>query len=523
MKALLFFVLALPLLLPAQSLETARRLAADGNHREAADLLKPLVLSPKTAAQTTADALSALSTSLDVLDAGDELRETADAAAKLHPQDHRVLLAASEHQQRIRGMQLLVAALSSSAKAPPQERVEVLWALYGALTARGKMGPEDFIKLTDITTFSGPASRDPFYFYRQDDIYPTDDSGKPVFFIIPASWDAAKNDGERIRWLLDQIARLAPGNESVMGAMWGSLIHASLRRSKVEKIAELDCLPLFRTFLSAPKDDRVLPSGLKLDELRGQAQRGIYDELLDRQQRPALVAEMREWLKTASKDEAKWMREDIEMLTGAYGRFLGHPPQIAGQKATLEFIWRNARQVGFTARRIDVAGILAETEKRLSEYHQVGYIDPDKIPEDSITHMRSIGTRLLLQGAEKFLSKPITEWRMDLQPAPNHEESTVKVSTPLSEAGAYWIEATLAGGHKARCVLWIESIALVATQMRQGMHYFLADAITGAPIAGAELRLFGFNHDYERENATHTPPQRENRPRRRRHRALCDL
>ena len=113
--------------------------------------------------------------------------------------------------------------------------------------------------------------------------------------------------------------------------------------------------------------------------------------------------------------------------------------------------------------------------------------------------MRSIGTRLLLKGADKFLSAPVAEWRMDLQPAANHEESTVKVSTPLSEGGAYWVESTLAGGHKARCVLWIESLALVATQVRDGMHYFLADAITGTPLAGAELRLFGCKEDYEKK------------------------
>lgn len=220
---------------------------------------------------------------------------------------------------------------------------------------------------------------------------------------------------------------------------------------------------------------------------------------MDRNQRPALVTEIREWLKTASKEDAKWMREDIEMLTGAYGRFLGHPPQIAGQKATLEFIWRNSTEVSLTARRIDVAGILAESEKRLSVTAKSEFPDPEKITKDSLIHMRSIGTRLLLSGAEKFLSKPVAEWRMDLQPAADHEESTVKVATPLSEAGAYWIEATLPGDHKARCVLWIESIALVAMQMRQGMHYFLADAITGAPIAGAELRLFGFDYDYEKK------------------------
>ena len=484
MKALLFFLLALPLVLSGQSLEKARRLAADGNHREAADLLTPLVLSPQTDVKTTADALRNLSTSLGVLDAETEFRETADAAAKLHSQDPRVLLAASLNQERIRQMQLLTAALPSSAKAPPAERVEVLWSLYEALTEHSEMDPEDFPHLTDMSSVT---TGDPFSFYG-DGTYPRDASGKPIFFVIPESWEAAQNDGERIRWLLDQFARLAPGNEAVAGALWAKLIHPSLRiLTDFKAPADHDCLALFRAFLRASNEDRFLPQSLKLDELQDHAQGSIQSELMDRNQRPALVTEIREWLKTASKEDAKWMREDIEMLTGAYGRFLGHPPQIAGQKATLEFIWRNSTEVSLTARRIDVAGILAESEKRLSVTAKSEFPDPEKITKDSLIHMRSIGTRLLLSGAEKFLSKPVAEWRMDLQPAADHEESTVKVATPLSEAGAYWIEATLPGDHKARCVLWIESIALVAMQMRQGMHYFLADAITGAPTGVRDL------------------------------------
>ena len=331
MKLLLLFLLAIPLLATGQSLEKARRLAADGNHREAADLLKPLVLSPKTDTQTAANALRVFSTSLAQLYAYDEIRETADTVAKLHPQDHHVLLAASLHQPRIRRLQILVAALPLSTTAPPAQRVEVLWALFDALTGHSEMDADDFIQLTDIATLPGPDASDPSFY--GDGTYPRDAAGHPIFFAIPTSWDTAKNDGERIRWLLDQIAGLAPGNTAVTGAMWARLIHPSLLSLSVETPADHDCLPLFRTFLRASKEDRVLPQALKLDELRDHARGGIHQELLDRHQRPALVAEMREWLKTASKDDAKWMREDIEMLTGAYGRFLGHPPQVAGRRS----------------------------------------------------------------------------------------------------------------------------------------------------------------------------------------------
>lgn len=255
MKAFLL-LLIVPLFASAQSLEKARRLAADGNHREAADLLQPLVLSSKIDPTTTAQALDLLAPCLSKLDADDELEKALETAARNHSKDYHVLFAAAQAydrltesgdfvdgqfvrdvsgnfesgaRDRIRRLQLLTSAASVSDAASPQERVEILWALYQTLTFDGRLEVGDFTKLTDISTLPGYGVDQSFYYYGNDDHYPCDTKGKPVFFSVPASWDAAKNDGERIRWLLDQIGRVAPGNAPVMGALWASMIHGSLR------------------------------------------------------------------------------------------------------------------------------------------------------------------------------------------------------------------------------------------------------------------------------------------------------
>src|SRR5690606_32807508 len=36
-----------------------------------------------------------------------------------------------------------------------------------------------------------------------------DEAGNPVFYQIPTSWEASKNDGERWRWLLEQVKKSA--------------------------------------------------------------------------------------------------------------------------------------------------------------------------------------------------------------------------------------------------------------------------------------------------------------------------
>ena len=43
--------------------------------------------------------------------------------------------------------------------------------------------------------------------YNNDFIILVDENGQPVFYKTPRSWEEATNDGERLRWLLGEIAK----------------------------------------------------------------------------------------------------------------------------------------------------------------------------------------------------------------------------------------------------------------------------------------------------------------------------
>ncbi len=45
-------------------------------------------------------------------------------------------------------------------------------------------------------------------------VRPVDADGNPIFYQVPTSWDAAKNDGERWRWLLETMVEWHPARRN---------------------------------------------------------------------------------------------------------------------------------------------------------------------------------------------------------------------------------------------------------------------------------------------------------------------
>ena len=75
--------------------------------------------------------------------------------------------------------------------------------------------------LTDLGEL--PDYGEPYYGSR-DVGTPVDADGNPVFYPICKSWDEAKNDGERWRWLLTQAAE-ADGSRAVeAAAQWAGFL-----------------------------------------------------------------------------------------------------------------------------------------------------------------------------------------------------------------------------------------------------------------------------------------------------------
>ena len=81
---------------------------------------------------------------------------------------------------------------------------------------------------------------------------------------------------------------------------------------------------------------------------------------------------------------------------------------------------------------------------------------------------------------------------MELAPRENHFDKRITVTTPLQKAGAYLVTAKVEGGNTSKIIVWVADTAIVKKTLKDETLYFVADAVTGAPVAKANLEFFGY-------------------------------
>jgi hypothetical protein len=102
--------------------------------------------------------------------------------------------------------------------------------------------------------------------------------------------------------------------------------------------------------------------------------------------------------------------------------------QPAGRGATLEYTFRNGNRVHFAAHRIHVERLLEDVKAFIRS-------NPKRLDWRRI-NVADLGMRLVENGEKKYVGKEVADWRLDLDPAPNHFDRRITVTTPLQDAGA---------------------------------------------------------------------------------------
>ena len=107
-------------------------------------------------------------------------------------------------------------------------------------------------------------------------------------------------------------------------------------------------------------------------------------------------------------------------------------------------------------------------------------------------NISEIGYRLVQENQEKYIGDEVARWKLDLEPRDKHFDKRITVTTPLQKAGAYLVTAKVADGNTSKIVLWLADTAIVRKPMPDKSFYFVADAVTGAPIAKANVEFFAY-------------------------------
>ncbi len=441
----------------------------------------------------------------------------------------------SWERDRVRALQLLNRA---EAKLPQDRKaadMATVFETYAQALSLNRLSGQAW-RLTDKTDLSELPDYTPGW-YRgfSSRGAPATTDGQPIFYPLPETFDQAVNDGQRWRWALTQVAEYNPRKTNSMRMQWGSFllsqfgvqtmarspyagrligptsekddqsgpyaVHTLQENETLAKLAtgvarfelpdEYNFIKVFREVAENPQTGQGAQALLKLAS--------IYQ---NRRQLPKAAEVLKQLIRQYGNGPRGQYKQQLEQITGNWGQFepIGsQPPQgRTGDGAVFDFRFRNGQEVSFEARPINIELLGQDVQAYLKG--NPARLDWQKINIDAIGN-------ILVQGKqEKYLGEPAAKWTVKLKPAEDHLDRRITVTTPLQKAGAFFVTARMSQGNTCSTVLWLTDTVIFKKPLEGQTFLFVADSLTGEPVSGATLELFGYRVDYIR-----VPGQRGNR------------
>lgn len=433
----------------------------------------------------------------------------------------------SLERDRVRGLQLMVQAeqVMREADVDPATQAGFYFEFAGYfLNNREGNSAGRLQVLTDLDELPDYEIADNRYGWGRRNTYqstgfPVDADGKPVYFHMPDSFEAAPNDGARWRWLLHRAGEVHEPSKhgadfQLADFYWQQLgvqTMGSMPRSRGDEEGELDEQTGPFAVSSLDKNETIakLATGVKRFELPDEFNFiRIFRDLADRessgyaetalarlatifqnrQQYSDAAIILRENIERFGDGTNKYKQRQLDQIIGNWGMFEQNKSQVAGQGAELSYRFRNGGAVEFEAQTINVDKLLADVKAYLKS-------TPNRVDWNKY-NIGNIGYRLINQNQEQYLGETIAKWNLELEPRDNHYDRRVTVSTPLQQAGAYLVTAKMQDGNISRIIVWLDDTAIVKKNLGKTALYYVADAKTGAPVPGANVEFFGFRSRY---------------------------
>jgi len=420
-------------------------------------------------------------------------------------------------RDRIRALQLMVQAMPA-VEAEPDKNAAADFYLAFSRALLSNRGYQEAWRLQYLSDLATLPDYDPGWGYGgQATGAPVDAAGQPIYYTVPESFEKAENDGQRWRWTLSRAAKLQPAklNET----RW-ELASFCQNQFGVQTIAE------YGMFFGRPqsgdkdKDESgtfalhtlaenetiarlaigirrfTLPDEFNYikiyEQIAADPKTGHGDDSLDalarefenRRQYPRAAEFWRAGILAYGKGPNNFRELQLQQIVSNWGRFDGVGTQPAGKGATVDFRFRNGKKVTFDAQQIKVDKLLTDLKAYLKS--NPAQLDWAKM------NIGDIGYRLVEQDQKQYVGERVATWEMELEPREQHFDKRITVTTPLQKAGAYLVTATMADGNTSKIILWVADTAIVKKPLEGKTFYYVADAVTGAPIEKANLELFGY-------------------------------
>jgi uncharacterized protein YfaS (alpha-2-macroglobulin family) len=531
----------------------AAYLQNQGNFKEALEIFQKLTLNPDYNRDLVPEGLRRAVECLTKLDREGEIDDYCEAVIRIHQENWRLLESAADiylhgtHRGSIiagkfvRGQQRRPASGSSSARRVNMEIRDRARALqlydHARLLVIQKADPKEIAKFFEkfsealypsgldeiawrlqiLTDLKSLPDYDAERFAEDKAVgAPVDADGNPIYYRIPESFDAAKSDGERWRWTWWQVGvhdpqRIDAVRMAFARFLWTQFDVQTLYDSEMRYGANRYRKQIPQYPLETLGEDETLAklaTGVKRFKLpdefnfikiyQGLAKPDSSEEWYANRELASIFTDRHQFSKAAGylrkaielSPESTYEIENLAQIEGNWGRFENATAFPAGQGATLEYVFRNAKQVEFEAWEIKIPQLIEEIKKYLKEKPKD--VDLNEHLDRVNLQIYEIGRRLIWENDLKYLGQRVAQWKLDLEPRPGHFDKQITVTTPLQKGGAYLVTARLPNGNVSRIVVWVADTVLVKKHLEKQTWYFAADAVTGRPVAKANVEFFGW-------------------------------
>lgn len=541
MQTRIFIYLMILLLVPAVCLPTvkpdgdlranAMRQMNNGNYKDAYALFEKLCFNPNTDPQQVGQDLThavQCLVNLNRVDEVDGLREKTIAA---HDHNWRLLRTAAlsyanlqhfgymvagefkrghhrgdgkyvdaSERDRARALQLMQEAMHATANEPDASAVGDFYLIFADLLAHRRIQNQSWRlqTLTDLTQLPDYSEGRPYYDSGQTRGAPTDADGNPVFYHVPDSWEKAQNDGERWRFLLNQAVEFKPSLGHTAKHRRANFLH---QQFGVQTLRDYGFFPgesdesddatesVFTLHTLKPNETIArLATGVKRFTLPDEFN---FIRLFKENQNFTVLGEIfenrRQYAAAADYYRKAGKTEQVDQITGNWGVLEPTTVKPAGKAARIDYRFRNGDEVTFEAHRIKTRRLLDDIKAYIKS-------NPWK-PNWQKENIGNIGHRLVHQNQTKYLGERAARWTLPLKPRANHFDRRITVETPLKEPGAYLLTAQMQDGNVSRVIVWVDDTVIVKKPLDNSMLVYVADTVSGAPVANANVEFFGYRRE----------------------------
>ncbi len=329
----------------------------------------------------------------------------------------------------------------------------------------------------------------------------------PVLYDVPASWEAAKNDGERWRFSLAEKARLKPekagdvtmelaefsrsqfGTETLSSYGWWRRQDPDSAKGilEIDTLAEDECLAKtsdgVRRF-KLPAAHHFIALYRAIMNENANAGDALVQVFLSRRQYDKAREVLEQTIAKHGPGHNDHRKKLLQQITGNWGRFEPAASVPAGVKPKLPLVFRNAAHIKLSAAPVDMDAVLTDTMDFLKS-------NPSQL--DERVNPSQIASSLIAGKAEKYIGKVSSTWEIQLTPREKHRDTRTDIEVPLDKAGAWWISGQMEGGNSFYTLVWIVDSVLVQNDVGGKKQWWVADAASGAPVAGSKIEFFGYH------------------------------